>query len=147
ALGPLWGARARSVLVAALSDADDGVRMAAVTALRSVRAIDAEVVKAFDGLLGGDTVELGAIAVAALAEAQPDARSPAVALLGRVVRPRGSVVAMLTSSSGEHPPLVVEAAARALLAIGGEEGRKTVELRAIRSSGDLQRKLRALVQG
>ncbi len=153
ALAAPWGQKARSVLFGVLDDPDESVRVAALTGLRKVGAIDMDVVrraaKILDGTAaGGDNA--CAVAAALLTDAVPEARDEAVKVLVTALAPpaRG-VVARLTGASPlpRESPMVVEMLARSLLAIGGAKGRQIVEKRAGKGTSDLQRRLKSLLQG
>ena len=151
ALSAPWGAPARQMLLGALDDADEGVRVAALTGLRRVGAVDTEMVRRVERILtgaspGGDNV--CAVAAALLADVSLEARSDAVAVLCTAIQPRkSSVVALLTrsGSGAQDSSMVVETIARVLLAIGGEKGRAAVERRASKSGGALKDKLQVLL--
>ena len=76
------------------------------------------------------------------------ARRAALATLSRAIVPRSrSVFARLVGMHEDtrESPLVVESIARSLLAVGGDEGRKAVELRARRTHGVVGERLRRLL--
>ncbi len=153
ALASPWGTKARSVLFGVLDDGDESVRVAALTGLRKVGAIDIDVVRRAEKFLdgtapGGDNT--CAVAAALLADAIPEARAEAIAVLTTALAPRArGVVARLTGAAPlpREAPMVVETLARSLLAIGGTKGRDAVKKRASKSPVDVQRRLNALLQG
>ena len=146
ALGMLWGARARPLLVGIMDHTDDGVRLAALGALRRVGGIDENVVGRIDRLLSravpaGDDLRAGA--AAALADATAPAHPAAIALLRRALLPHGrGVLAVLRGAVGpQDNPLVILAIARALIAMTGPAGVKAVEERAAKSENPLREQL------
>jgi hypothetical protein len=149
ALVSLWGPRARPLLVGVLDQGDDGVRMAALSALRRMRGLDENVLSRIDRILGravpgGD--ELRALAAGALADIPSPLRPAAIAILKRTVARKGAVVSFLRAATGhqESAPVIV-ACSRVLLAIGGADGRTAVEERAERSDDTLRDQLYELL--
>ncbi|NUO54987.1 MAG: serine/threonine protein kinase [Polyangiaceae bacterium] len=139
------GLRARSTLAAALSDKDEGVLLSALIGMQRVGGLDAVDIERVEALLSNASEEIRVAAVDALQVASPAARPEAAAVLLRLVGGRGlSRVFRLTTDAGESP-VVIETAARALLKLGGEEGRRTVEERAERAQGELKRRLSTLL--
>lgn len=141
----------KRALLSAIDDVDEGVRIAAIAGLKKIGAIDLEAVKKLGkviGMGGPGSDELRAVAAAALGVAQLAARTEALAILSRAIEPRSrSVVAMLRGAEPESDStILVETIARALVAIGGDEGRKAVEKRASRSGTELRAKLTAIVR-
>jgi serine/threonine-protein kinase len=149
ALVSLWGPRARPLLVGILDQGDDGVRIAALAALRRMRGLDEHVLSRIDRILGravpaGD--ELRATAAGVLTDVPTPLRPAAMALLKRTIARKGGVAALLTAAKGQQEsPEVVVAAARALLAIGGAEGRSAVEARAQHGDEALRNQLYAIL--
>jgi hypothetical protein len=141
----LLGARARPALLAGLDDSDDGVRIAALTALRSLQSIDPDVVGRVDRILGGAVAasdELRSVAAAVLAEATPAARSSAGTTLRRALEPKPR---RLFAGEPAENALLVETVARSLIVLGGEEGRRAVEQRVGRSTGEVRDRLAKLL--
>ena len=145
ALVSLWGARARPLLVGVLGNADDAVRIAALTALRSVGGIDDNVVVRIDRILvravaAGD--ELRAACAAALADATPAARPAASAALKRALSQK------ITGAAAARPelPAVVLSLARSLFAIGGPEAESILRTRAAVSDEPLRKQLLAILR-
>jgi len=137
----LLGARSRPVLVANLDDADDGVRIAALTGLRALQSIDSDVVSRIDRMLSGAVSasdELRAVAAAVLADAAPAARSSAGITLRRALEPKPR---RLFAGEQSENGMLVETVARSLIALGGEEGRRVVEQRAAKSTGEVRDRL------
>jgi serine/threonine-protein kinase len=147
ALVTLWGPRAKPLLVGTLDQGDDGVRMAALAALRKMRSVDEHVLARIDRILarsvpGGD--DLRAAAAGALADVAQPLRPQAIELLKRTAQAKAKVMALLAGKQAESAQVVV-ACARVLLAIGGEQGRALVEDRAERSDGSLRDQLYELL--
>jgi hypothetical protein len=150
ALSSRWGPHARTLLVGALDDQDEGVRVAALTGLRRVGEIDAVLVRRVERFLTGDAPagdDVCAVGAALLADVVPEARADAVNVLCRAIEPRSrSVVAFLRGEPQADRSLVVETIGRVLVAIGGDRGRAAVEKRASRSSGPLKDRLSAILK-
>jgi len=151
AISGLWHLRSKHALLAGVDDGDEGVRIAAIAGLKKIGAVDIEVVKKLGRLLqagGPGSDELRAVAAAALGVAQLAGRTEAVAILARAIEPRSrSVVAMFRGDAAESDStILVETIARALVAVGGEDGRKAVEKRAAKSGAELKTKLNAILR-
>jgi serine/threonine protein kinase len=150
AIASLWQLRAKHALLSGVDDTDEGVRIAAITGLKKIGAMDADAVKRVGKVLSMETRgsdELRAVAAAALGVAQLAARADAVAILSRAIEPRSrSVVAMFRGEDEGDHTILVETIARSLLAIGGDDGRKAVEKRASKSSGELKTKLTMMLK-
>jgi hypothetical protein len=151
ALASPWGVMARPTLVAALDDADEGVRVIALTGLRKVGEVDASVVRRVERFLTGATSagdNVRAVAAALLTDVVPEARSDAIAVLCRAIEPRTrSFASMLRGEvTPQEDTLVVETIGRVLVQIGGEKGRVFLQRRIARSSGELKEKLSALLK-
>lgn len=152
ALAGTWGGRARPMLLAALDDADEGVRVAVLGGLRRVGGIDATVVERIDEILSGDVVagdDLCASAAAALFDVAEEARPAAVETLTRALDPKArSTLSRIVGggSKASDSPLVVETVARVLIALSGPDGRSLVEKRAERSPEPLRGRLLALLR-
>jgi len=151
AISGLWQHRAKHALLAGIDDGDEGVRIAAITGLKKIGAVDIDTVRKLGRLLqpgasGSD--ELRAVAAAALGAAQVAARTEALSILARAIEPRSrSVLAMLSGDAGENDSTILaETIARSLVAIGGDEGRKVVEKRASKSGAELRAKLNAILR-
>jgi serine/threonine-protein kinase len=138
------GLRARSTLAAALSDKDEGVLLSALIGLQRVGGLDVADVDRVEALLSDATEEIRIAAVDVLV-ASPAARDEAVAVLVRLVGGRGLSRVFRLTSDADDSPAVLESAARALLKLGGDEGRRAVEQRAERAQGELRRRLIALL--
>lgn len=151
AVTSLWQLRAKPLLLAAIDDVDEGVRLSAISGLKKIGAIDLEAVKRVSKVLAAPSNvsdELRAVAAAALGVSQLAARAEAVSVLSRALEPRSrSVVAMLRGvEPASDSTILVETIARSLVAIGGEEGRKAVEKRASKSGPELKAKLTAILR-
>jgi serine/threonine-protein kinase len=148
ALATLWQQRARPLLVAVLDNEDEGVKIAALTALRKVGGIDEHVIGRIEKMVGKGTVDLRAAAAAALADAPSPIRDRAIAVLRRALVPQTKgVMAMLRGAERtvDQEPLVVLALARAVLAIGARAGIEAVEARAAYAEEPLRSQLRELL--
>lgn len=143
ALGSLWGPRAHPLMLGALGASDDGVRLAAITALRAMRGVDALVVRHAEPILAGAqpaSDELRIAVAACLGEALPLARREAAALLTTAF-PRIASRAATPASA----PLVV-ALARSLLAAGVPNAAAMIAAQIEASTSDvLRRQLSALL--
>jgi serine/threonine-protein kinase len=147
----IQGAAGRLALRVAARDLDESVRVAAFGALRRLGAVDGGVIALARGLLVGGTasVELRIAAAVALDGAPLEHRLEAIEVLREALRPRSrSIIGMLrlTDVGGQDEPRVTETIARALLAIGGEEGRREVERRATGARGELRDRLESLLR-
>ncbi len=146
ALTAVLGRKVRLTVLSFLEDQDEGVRLAALVGVQRIGDLDPAGAAAVEALLTQGSDEIRATAAVALQVANAAARPQAVAALTRVVAPKKmSRVFRLGSGDDEPSAMVVEAAARALLAIGGSEGRQVVESRAAKAQGELQRRLSALL--
>lgn len=150
ALASACGDSARSALVGSLDDRDDDVRIAALSGLRRIGAVDAEVVACIAGMLAAQSPASDAVrsaAASALSDAKPAARPAAARILRRTIDPaaRPSSGAAASDNGGDASTWVVEAVARALLAVGGDEGRRAVERRALEEPPGLRERLQALL--
>ncbi len=150
AIACTWGTMARRPLGAVLRDPDEGVRIAAFTAVRRTGGVDVEVVKIVSALLAdpdSSTPDLRAVAAAALAGVTTSARTDAISVLTRALEPRTKSALSFFRNAPTHDDeaLTIETVARALLTIGGGDGRRLVERRATRSTGDVQRRLTRLL--
>ncbi len=152
ALVAAWGAKARPVFIGALDNASDGVRIAALGALRKTACVDELVVRRIDRMLSrelpvDDTVR--AAGAAALADCGAPSRALAVSILERILAPPKSAGGMLARLRGGGPseaPLVLVAASRALLALAPVDGERTIAECAQRSEGALRTQLRELLR-
>jgi hypothetical protein len=92
--------------------------------------------------------ELRAVAAAVLGDVAKEARSLAMAALLRALQPRTrSFLSRFTGGIPEDDARqVIEAVARALVAIGGAEGRTAVEKRASSMRGELRDALLAIAR-
>jgi eukaryotic-like serine/threonine-protein kinase len=148
ALPAVAGMAARQSLYEALADEDDGVRIQTLAGLRRLRIVDRPVAERIGALFasGSGGEELRAAAAAALGEADASARTAASLLLLREIEPRTrSLVDRFRGDSASSNDLVVEAVARALVAIGGDGGREAIARRASASRGELADKLRKML--
>ena len=148
ALATLWGPRARPLLVGVLDNPDEGVRLAALGALRKVGGIDENVTARIDRIMtspSGD--DLRATAAAALADATPAARPVASAALRRALSPpiRGVLSRLRGTASPPQATLVALAIARALLALDGAAAHAAIEERAVVSDEPLRTSLHELL--
>jgi serine/threonine-protein kinase len=143
ALATLWGQRARPLLVAMLDNEDDAIRIAALAALRKVGGIDEAVIERCGRMLARGSIELRAIAAAALGDASPRVREAASLVLKQGLIAQKGVLARLRGPTNpvENEPTVVLAIARALVAIGGSDGAHTVRTRAQYTEGPLAKEL------
>jgi serine/threonine-protein kinase len=115
ALGSLWGPRAHPLMLGALGAADESVRLAAITALRAMRGIDALVVRHAEPILTGvqpASDELRIAVASCLGEALPPARREAANVLTGAF-PRAASRATTPASAA-----LVVALARSLLTAG-----------------------------
>ena len=146
------GTAARPGLRVAARDLDEPVRIAAFAGLRRIRAIDGGVVSLARGLLVGGAPgsnELRVAAAAALGDVMLEYRIEAVDVLREAIRQRSrSLIGILRLADESAPddPSVLEAIGRALLAIGGDDGRREVERRAAASRADVRERLEALLR-
>jgi serine/threonine-protein kinase len=147
-LASLWGQRSKPLLVAVLDNEDEGVRIAALTALRKVGGVDDNVVQRVAKMLGKGGSDMRAAAAAALADTLPHARPQAVALLKQAVLPqnKGVLARIRGPAALEEDPLVAVALCRAILTIGGPEAREIVIARANLSETSLKQQLLDLAQ-
>ena len=150
-LPDLWGRESRSVLRVASRDPDESVRLAAIAGMRRIGAIDEAVIGlARDLLMGGSSAsnELIVAAVAALPDAVASKRALAAEVLREAMRPRSrSLMTVLRSATTPaDEAVVVEAVARALIALTGDEGRSEVRRRMAASRGDLRARLEQLLE-
>jgi serine/threonine protein kinase len=140
----------RPTVPAALREALDGdndlQRIQALSALRRLRAIDAEVVAKladFVGPISGASMELRVAAAVALGDVEDSARGAAIDALSAALLPRsGGVVGLMSGASNDE--LVFETVARVLIALAGDEGRKIVATRAQRARPSVRARLEAL---
>jgi hypothetical protein len=144
ALALAHGVGARDRLIAALDDRDDGVRLIAVAMLRQIGAIEAGAIDALGRILSGTghaSQELRAKAAAALADAKD--HGAAVAILMHAIEPpkTGVLGAMLRGATRDEAAEVILAAARVLLMLGGDAGRRAVQRRADECSGKTRARL------
>jgi serine/threonine-protein kinase len=149
ALASVWGARANAWLAPLMEDADDGLRIAALAALRKHGGVDRELVRRIERILSGGVPagsDLRVAAAAALADTTGMARGEAVQVLTAALKPvTGSFFSKLVTADAGEDPLVVTTMARVLMAIAGPEGARTVEARAARASGELKKQLGELL--
>jgi hypothetical protein len=144
------GARARDWLVTALTDTDDGVRIAGLAGLRQAGLVDTLAVSRIDRIVNDLSAaeELRAAAAGTLSAALPDARPAAIDVLRRALRPvRMSFMTVFkdVGGGGGESVLVLTTIARVLMAIAGPLGRREVEARAKVSRGELKKALNALL--
>ncbi|MBL9020820.1 MAG: serine/threonine protein kinase [Myxococcales bacterium] len=141
------GLRARPRLAAALADSDEGVQLSALIGIQRVGGLELPGVARIEALLSSGSEEIRIAAAQALQGVSLAARAEAITVLSRVLGGKGlSRLFRVTSDDNESVP-VLESAARALLRIGGDEGRRTVEQRAERAHGELKRRLLVLLNG
>jgi serine/threonine-protein kinase len=136
ALPKLWGDRSRALLVALLQHPGEQARLAAVTALLDLGAVDEHVVRKIAAVADDpqwSTPEIRAVATRALMGAQPEARSAAAAAL---------VNAMSMWPDG---PELVDVG-RALISLYGDRAVPLLRRRAEASAPDLRYEIEALVQ-
>jgi hypothetical protein len=152
AIVPLWGERAKKPLVDALEFAEEPARIVAIGELRRLRAIDDHVVGVIERLLtmrGAASDELRASAAAALGDVapMPTLRARVIQFLSKVIEGKRGFVAMLRGEGGEgETAMVLEAMARALLALDRTEGTRAVKARLSRVDGITRARLGALLQ-
>ncbi|MBI4700213.1 MAG: protein kinase [Deltaproteobacteria bacterium] len=152
ALAAVWDARGRAQLTEALSDPDEGVRLAALSGLRRAKSLGAEHVECLARLLDPSTAlgeELRATAAASLGEIEPAGRPAAAQALMAALkpRPRSLMDRLRAQGEGQQSDLVLETMCRALLRVGGDDGRKAVAERAKQSKPETRRKLLGLLEG
>jgi eukaryotic-like serine/threonine-protein kinase len=135
-LASLWGDRARALLLAVLvKDPDEGARVAAIRALRDLKAIDEHVVRKAEDMLAEGAVTstapagdaLKAAVAEALSEANDEARGAAAAALRRQLAPKGGVFGMLRSRAPVMAPPVLLSMARAYGILAPEDARKLID--------------------
>ncbi len=144
ALTAIWGQRVRPTLISALSDQDEGVRLSSLIGLQRVGGLDAAAVQRVDELLIAGSDEVRAAAAAALGGAAPAARPAAAAALTRVLLSKSKISRVFRLGADEDgSAIVLEAAARALLAVDPVDGSRVVEQRARAAEGELKRRLLA----
>jgi hypothetical protein len=150
-LGEVCGSRGDRMLVTALDDADEGVRVAAWAALHRAGRVELPVVERVGKLLGGGehgSDALKATAVAALASTEARARKRALEILLEAVAPKeqGGLLSRLRGPAKvELAPLVVETIARVLVKIGGADGRRAVE-KLMHRHADMRAQLYAILR-
>ena len=151
ALAAVWGARANPWLAPLLEDADDGLRIAALGALRKHGGIDRELVRRIERILTGAVAagtDLRSSAAAALGDTTGPARVQAVEALSLALRPAsGGFLTKLVTVDVREDPVAITTMAQVLLALGGPEGARVVEARAAKSSAELKRQLQELLAG
>ena len=151
ALAAVWGPRANPWLAPLLEDADDGLRIAVLGALRKNGGVDRELVKRIERILTGAVpagTDLRSSAAAALADATGPARAQAVESLSLALRPAsGGFLSKLVTVDVREDPVAITTMAQVLLALGGAEGARVVEARAAKSSAELKRALQDLLTG
>lgn len=145
ALASLWGPRANPWLAPLLEDADDGLRIAAIHALRKHAGVDPEVVRRLGRILSWTSpagTELRVAAAAALADTTGPARALAVEALSQAIRPADKgFFSRLVTAPWYEDPAVVTTMARTLLALGGADAARLIEARAARTGAELRRQL------
>jgi serine/threonine-protein kinase len=147
ALASVWGPRANAWLVPLLEDADDGLRMAALAALRRHGGVDRELVRRLERLLlvnpTATSADLRVSAAAALGDATAAARPAAVEALTQALRPQasGSFLAKLVTVEVRDEPEILATMAQALLHLGAPEAARVIEARAARSTGETRQRL------
>ncbi len=149
ALGALTetaGNRIEWCLLDALDDDDEGVRLSALIGLQKVGKLLPDSVARVEKVLGSGSDDLRAAAAGALTAISSAGRVKAIAVLTRLMRPKfGSRLGF--SGNDEESPMVLEAVARALIEIGGTDGRRAVESRATSAKGEHRRRLIAALGG
>lgn len=149
ALATLWGARANPWMAGMLEDSDDGLRIAALAALRRGGGIDREAVRRIERLLTGQVPagdELRTSAAAALGDSLGTARAAAAEALALALKPQSqSFFSKLVTVETNESALFVTTMARVLLAIGGPDAAKVIELKASRSRPEIRRQLEELI--
>jgi serine/threonine-protein kinase len=133
ALARVWTDRARPMLLALLSQEDEGLKAAAIAGLSEIGAMDEHTVRRIAPLVaqGAASAELRLAALAALTAIADDARSVAIPLLMQMVRDPSA------------PDDAVFTAARSLLTIAPERLQAVLE-RAEKSPEPLRSQLAAL---
>ncbi len=149
ALASLWGAKANPWMAGMLEDVDDGLRIAALAALRRGGGIDREAVRRIERLLSGAVPagdDLRTSAAAALGDALGTARAAAAEALAAALKPPSqSFFSKLVTVESNESPLSVLTMARVLLAIGAPDAVKVIELKASRSRPEIRRQLEELL--
>jgi serine/threonine-protein kinase len=147
---PLWGERAKKPLVEALEHADEPTRVIALNELRRLHAIDDYVFSILERFLtmrGSAGEELRVAAALALADVSAPLRTRAIQMLVKTVEGKRGLVALIRGSGdNDETPVVLEAMARALLALDRNEGVKALKGRVSRSEGATKQRLAALLQ-
>jgi hypothetical protein len=142
ALASLWRERAHPLMLGALGAADEGVRLAAITGLRTMRGIDALVVRHAEAILLGPQPASDEFRVAvamSLGEALPSARGAAGSVLTNAFA-RASRT--LTPGSAA----LVVALARSILAAAVPNGPALIRQQMETSSEGLKRQLSGLLR-
>jgi eukaryotic-like serine/threonine-protein kinase len=140
-----------AALLQALEDSDPGVRLIATRTYARKGGVGAKevprLVRIVDDALAPD--ELRASAAAALARVDPAAQAEAeVALLNAVQgRTPSFIRALGVGAASEDGPLLLEAAARALLRLGGPGVRPAIEKRARTCRGECRERLERVLNG
>jgi len=125
----VWGERARPVLISVLSMTDDAARVAALTGLREIGAVDelsiqrAEIVLRA-GAAGSDDLKVAA--ALAIAHARPDIRGIASMALQRALAARLGGLQLFRSKEG---PRVLGAVAQGYLVVGGRSAQAELKAR------------------
>jgi serine/threonine-protein kinase len=149
ALATLWGPKANPWMAGMLEDSDDGLRIAALAALRRGGGIDREAVRRIGLLLSGAVPageELRTSAAAALGDALGTARAAAAETLSAALKPASnSFFSKLVTVETTESALYVLTLARVLLAIGGPEAAGVIQLKASRSRTEIRRQLEELL--
>jgi serine/threonine-protein kinase len=152
ALSAVWGPRAKPWFSALLDDPDDGVRIAALAALRRHGGLDPELVRRVGRLLTGAVPagpEAKTSAAVALAETTGPARTAAAEVLAQALGTSSSnsgFFQRMVTAEDHRDDGVIMTMAKALLAVGGPEGGRLVQARAAKAGGELKRQLLGLLE-
>ncbi len=150
-LPALLGPESHAILRSASRDPDDLVRVAAIASLRQIGGVDDAIVALARDVLNAQvetSLELRVAVAEALSDVAPELRREAATVLGEALMPRSRSfmnVLLKVSSVVDDTPVMV-AIARSLLAVGGLEGRRTVERRAVASKPPLREELERLLR-
>jgi serine/threonine-protein kinase len=150
-LAHLWGARARPLLIGVLDKAPDGVRIASLASLRATGGFDEHVIRRLDRILARvypSGEELRAAAALAITEGTPATRNIAIeALLRTLSVPKGGLFSKLIGGGAqEDSPLVLVAAAKALLSMRVSQAHAAIFERAQKSPEPLRSRLLEMLQ-
>jgi len=150
-LPALLGPDSHSILRSASRDPDDLVRVAAIVSLRQIGGIDDAIVALARDVLNAQvetSPDLRVAVAEALSDVAPEMRREAAAVLADALMPRSRsfMNVLLKVSSVVDDTRVTLAIACSILAVGGLEGRRTVERRLAASKPPLRDELERLLR-